>query len=653
MTNTKAVRGRFEMRVAWTAASALALFALAGCGGGDNPSTGAGVTQISVEGTAAVGAPMAGASILVVDTKGAAVTATADSNGHYTASVTGMAAPLVVLASDPGGVDAPQVSVVPSIGAVSTVVANVTTLTTAIGALLTSTGNPTDLVTHSSTLATVTPANVAAAIKNLKTALSPILAANNVDAATFDPIGTPFTADDTGLDAVIDAVQVLPAPAGGVELLSTADSTSAITLNSAANISTALAVPPMAAGYLRPLMSSLSQCLNGTSAACGQSIDAQYLSNGFTSLTKAHPALAAPGVTLGVPRTLAFFLFNSTERAWIQLPYHAPNGNDGSIVTVVQELSDGTWDIIGNQELYDVTISSFVARRQFQDPTGAKFSRYEAGLSINVPVGAVGTPNPIDLASVGISGPGINGTLYLTPRAGVGNGLLGLTSTAQASPPLNGALSNSNTSLYRWSWQALGGSANGTFVPGNGELGFYTPSPIDVSQVPRFARYAVTFYNSGGFRIGPIWTTVVNASPTLSAAAGQGVLWQSLSSDSLTNFLSPSGTLAGQQTTAPLSWSNLVNGANSAPLVGKVQVQATPGAGMNASAVDGWWIGPSQFAINGSYAATVTAGIDQAGVQQCSSPCVYPALQPGASRLVELGWGAGQIEYLNMWQYND
>ncbi|RDU96068.1 hypothetical protein DWV00_25850 [Trinickia dinghuensis] len=639
----------------WAATGAVALFALAGCGGGGSsgsPSAGTSVTQVALQGTAAVGAPMASANIVVIDSKGAMATTTADSNGQYSVSVTSLTAPLVILASDPTGVDSTQVSVVPSMGTTSTVTANATTLTTAISALLTSTGNPTDLAASSSALAAVTPASVSAAVSSLKTALSTILAANGVGAATFDPIGTPFTADHTGLDGVIDAVQVVAAPGGGDELVSTADATTSVSLNSSANISTTLSAPPVQGGYLSSLVSQLSLCLNGTSTACSQAIDAKYLGNGFTSFASAHPVVAAGGVTLGVPRTLQFFTAGGVQKALVQLPYVTQSGAKGSLVIVVQQLSNGSWDVIGNQQPYNVSISSFLERKQFLDPTEVKFGRYEAGISITVPNGAAGTPNPANLASAAVTGPGINGTVYLTPRAGVGNALLGLTSTALTQPPVGSVLSTSNTSLYRWSWLALGGSANGTFVPGTGAMGYYTPSPIDVSTVPRYATYTVTFYDSTGAQIGQPFS-VMNPTPVMPATAGQGVLWQSLSGNTIANFMNPAGSLAAQQASAPIAWSSLINGVNAAPLVGKVQIQATPGTGVNTSEVDGWAIMPSTFAINGSYAATVTAGVDQTGVQQCTSACAFPALQTGASRLVQLYWIAGEIEYFNIWKYND
>ena len=221
----KEMRGPSRTGFAWAAMGALALFALAGCGGGGGgASTAPTVSQVSLQGTAAVGSPLAGANITVIDAKGATATTTADASGNYTISVTGMTAPLVILASDPQGVASTQVSVLAALTSGSaTNIVNVTTLTTAVSAWLTSSGNPSDLASSSSTLAAVTPASVAAAVANLKSALSAILAANGVSAASFDPIGAPFTANHTGLDGVIDSIQVINDPSGGVDLISTAD----------------------------------------------------------------------------------------------------------------------------------------------------------------------------------------------------------------------------------------------------------------------------------------------------------------------------------------------------------------------------------------------------------------------------------------------
>jgi hypothetical protein len=232
------------------------------------------------------------------------------------------------------------------------------------------------------------------------------------------------------------------------------------------------------------------------------------------------------------------------------------------------------------------------------------------------------------------------------PRAASGNGTLALTSTAQTSVPTGGVTSGSNTNLYRWSWQAIPG-ATSTYSPPTGRRGFYAPSPVDLSTVPQFATYTVTFYDSTGTQIGQPMS-VVNTTPAISAASGAGVAWQTLATSVQSDFLNPTGSLAGAQSSVGLSWSNMVNNQNIAPLVSRTQIQATG----TSSVVDGWWPGPATFAASGQYSSTVTAGVDQFGVQQCSG-CQFPALQSGGARLAGLNWNVGQTAYYNIWKYID
>jgi len=171
--------------------------------------------------------------------------------------------------------------------------------------------------------------------------------------------------------------------------------------------------------------------------------------------------------------------------------------------------------------------------------------------------------------------------------------------------------------------------------------------------VSQFATYTVTFYDSTGAQIGqPV--SVVNTTPALPASAGAGQAWQTLASSVQSSFLNPNGALLAAQSSVSLSWSNLVNNQNIAPLVLKTQIQSVPGTGVTPSTeVDGWWPGPASFVAGGQYSASVVAGIDQNGIQECTSACLFPALQTGGSRLAELNWNVGQTAYYNIWKYND
>jgi len=661
MNQNKQEQRGFNPRMAAMAVAVAAALSLAACGGGgDASSTSAGsnpgnstATPTALAGTVAVGGSVAGANITVIDVNGTSLSTTSDASGNYSASLAGLKAPLLVIAADPTGVHPTLVSVVSGIptGTSAPLVANVTTLTTAVAALLTASGNPIDLTANGNLASMAGISSVTDALAKLKTALSSILSANGLNAGSFDPVGTVFTANQSGHDAVIDAVRLVPAPAGGTQLISSAAPSTGIALNQATAVSSPLAAPPVSANYLSSLTTQLAQCLAGSAASCTQALDASYKENGYMTFATAHADIAAAGVTIGTPQTLRFFTGNGgVQQALIEVPYTTTGGAAGTVITVVQQTAGGAWDIIGNQQQYNVTITSYLSRWQFPDPTDAPYNRYESGLSILVPVGG---PNPANLASASVTGPGIQGTVYLVPRTGAGNGTLALTSNVQSGVPTVPMTSGSNTNTYRWSWQALPG-ATGTYIPPAGRRGFYSSSPMDLSTVQQFASYTVTFYDSTGAQIGQPMS-VVNPTAPISGAAGAGVAWQTIGNSVINDFLNPNGALTGAQSSVNLSWSNLVNGQNIAPLVLKTQIQANPGVGTPppATEVGGFWNGPATFAASGQYTSSVTAGIDQYGVQGCTPACQFPALTTQGSRLVQLQWRVGQTAYYNNWRYID
>lgn len=636
---------------------AAAAAALAACGGGGSgPSVASNGTTNStiptLSGTVATGAPVGGADVTVVDSKGRSATATADASGNYQLPLTGLTAPLAVFATDPSGIAPSLSSVVTGLPTNSStpVIANVTTLTTAVAALVTQSGNPLDLTNSQNLSALVTPAAVSAAVKTLNIATSNILSANQLDPNKFDPIGTPFTANQTGADAALDAVQVIPAhgSSGGLELISNADPNSSanLILNASATASASLPAPPVSAAYLAPAFAALMQCLSGSSSSCSQAIAANYKDNGFTSFAQAHPALAASGVKLGAPRTLEFMTgTGGVEQALVALPYVTTNGVSGIEYTVAQQTASG-WNIVGNQQQYDVKIQSFVQRRQTltSNPSSSDLSRYESGIQVMIPLGASGTPNPANLASASVTGPGITGTIYYVLPAQAGTSLLSIARAPQTSVPTGGLTSDTQAYGHRWSWQTLPGTT-GTFVPAANNLGSkYEAQPVDVSSVPQYATYTVTFYDASGTKIGQ--TSVINPTPNWAASDGANIPWQTLSGDTLNSLLSVNGSQAGALQTATLSWSNLVNGANIAPVVTSTEF-TTQGPVASDDLVG--FATSVNYSASGSYTSSVTAGVDQNGTQQCTSSCSFAALTSGVTRNLDLLSNYGPISIDAHW----
>ena len=397
-------------------------------------------------------------------------------------------------------------------------------------------------------------------------------------------------------------------------------------------------------------MAALTDCLGGASSSCSQAIDAGYKDNGFTDFTQAHPSLAASGVTLGMAKVLEFIPGTSGKQVLLALPYTTSGGASRFEYTVAQQTASG-WDIIGNQQQYNVKIQSFIQRRQTldNDTWASNVSRWESGIDISIPLGAAGTPNPANLASASVTGPGISGTLYYVLPAQAGSSLMSIARAPQTSVPTGGLTSNTQAWGYRWSWQTFPG-VTGTFVPAANNLGQkYAPQPVDVSTVPEYATYTVTFYDASGAQIGQ--TSVVNPTPNIAASNGAAIPWQTLSADTINAFLNPAGPQATAQQSVSVSWSNLINGANIAQLV--TYAEATTQGSVATDNVVGVGQGPATLSASGAYSASVTAGVDQTGTQTCQSACSFAAFASGISRNIDLSSNYGQISLDAYWGYSE
>ncbi|MGA9913371.1 MAG: hypothetical protein WBR17_12660 [Paraburkholderia sp.] len=646
------------------AAACLALICqLSACGnGGDSVSSGSTPATLSatqLNGTVAAGDPVAGAGVSLTDATGKTTTTTANPDGTFTFTITGRAAPYVLIATDPAGINAPMVSTLAAVptatGTAPVATANVTTLTTAVAALLVPTGNPTDLAAASA-LSSITPASVQGAVTKLDTALAALLTQNGLP-ASFDPIGTPFTANHTGADGVIDSVSVQPSP-GGLALISVANPSSVITLNSATTSVAALAVPPVAADYLSFLPALLQACVaNGTvsttNPSCAAAIDPSYLANGHTGFADYHSSVAQGIKSIGSARTLTF-LANGTQ-ALIQLPYTLNSGATGFMNEVVQKLAtpvtlptggQASWDIIGNQQAYNVTIQSQLQRRIMLDPADATSNRYEAALAISIPT--TNTANA-SIYSASISGPGLSGKIWMLRADALGTEGLQFSSTILTAPPVSPTLTSSGAGTYRWSWQPLS-SSDTQYVPGTNKTGYYAAqsAQISLSSVPLYSTYTVTVYDSTGAEIGQ--TSVINLTPPLDSSAGVTASWRTLSTATESAFLSPTGSAAAAVASQSVAWTDtVVDGQDVTPPFNQALIQSFPAAGGEIDA----YLEQAPTPANGTFTGTLTAGINQAGAQTCTSTCSFAALTSGASRLVEVQGKLNGVLYSDVTQYRD
>lgn len=171
-----------------------------------------------LSGVVATGAAMAGATINVVDgdaatTDPAPVTTGAD--GRYTIDVSALKGPLVVNAS--GRVDGEPVSlvaVVPAPTAEANNAVNVTPLTHAVAALVAPGGDPQALRAAAALSGAVTARKVDDATALLLNTLKSDASIAAALGSGFSPLSTPFAADGTGIDAVLDKLAIEISPAG-------------------------------------------------------------------------------------------------------------------------------------------------------------------------------------------------------------------------------------------------------------------------------------------------------------------------------------------------------------------------------------------------------------------------------------------------------
>ncbi|QIE29790.1 cell wall anchor protein [Caballeronia sp. SBC2] len=627
---------------------------LGACGGGGGssspPATAASggvsnATPTSMSGTVAIGHALTGAALTVTDATGKTASATSDANGAYSVSIVGMSAPFLISGTDASGVSSALYSIAPTLptGTTAPVIANVTPLTTAVTALLTQSGNPLDL-TKAGALSSVNRASVDASVAKLNAALAPILVANGLTAASFDPLGGMFTPNQTGADAVIDSVAVTAsATGGGMQLASLANPNAAIQLNQSTVVSTALQAPSQPANYLATLVAQLGQCVSGTSSACSTSIDAGYLNSGLATMQLRHPVLFAPGATLTGVKTVAFLPANtlpniSNSAALVYFLFTDSKGVPNFASDIVQQLPNGSWDVIGNQEQMYLYIASFLGRAQFTDAANANNARYESGLRIVVPsqVTVSGANRQVGSASVQGAGLPSNG-LYLLNT--IQSPDLTIPTTALTAPWTGCSTcsqSNSVTMQYKWSWASLTG-ATSSFTPSTAD---YTAQPVDVSAIPQYSVYTVTLYDMSGAQIGQP-QRVINVAANVNAAAGTAVAWQTLGSDVISNFLTPGGSQAGVVTSLNLDGTVPANSPSYPNIwtsIGVVQAATQFGpqeAYSNSSAVI------PTLAGNGSYSETFTV----------LPNVTREALSAEISRQVLVGWQADGVFYINTWQY--
>ena len=398
-------------RRAWPVMGVLVSAIIAACGGGGGGGGtaptggggggGGGGSGVTLTGTVASGAPLAGAKVTCVDHTGATVgTATTAANGTFSLALTASAqAPLVLHASL--GTTA-LVSVLPD---TTKTVANITPVTHLISALLSSNGDPQHLDQDAlSSASRLSAAAVTTAKTTVATLLKPVTDACGTTGHDF--INNTFAADGTGDDRVLESVDVRVRPTGAQSdievsvrqtLPVSAQPTTVIFTSSAPPASVSYTVDPTTlvpsgfATQLQTLLNGLGACtavplssrVSGgqiTSSVCtglfagGNPVN--FLQDGSSAASTWPMLVSSTGGSFinghyveGCQHTS-----NGTTRLTqhVTFQYEDSNGGLTDLDTEV-DTESGTLRLIGNQYQYSSSIAPYAGYTEYPSEAAANY----------------------------------------------------------------------------------------------------------------------------------------------------------------------------------------------------------------------------------------------------------------------------------------
>lgn len=378
----------------------------AGCSSNNNSSTN-NAPATTLSGVAATGVAMSGATVTVTDSKGASKTTTTGASGSYTLDVTGMTAPFVIVASGMAGDGAEtlvsMVATQPTAG--QAVVANVTPLTNALAATLDSTGDPLHMAANVATeAANITSTKLASATNNLQTALANLLGQVGASATT-DFISGSFTANGSGLDNLLDSLQISVAPGGtanGGMTIAVKDGNGTVATSPLTLTATPAPLPALTtvADYTvaNAAKAALTACFavtpsvnRLTDSKCTGLVTADYLNNGRTGAQEFSFASGAE-FDNAIAETPEIIRFIDAQHALVKLVLDQSSGQHYALTTIAEKsgLTNNIWLLRGNQRPYAMSINAVIDKHEELNANASIPSYYASGLNmrINASVGS-------------------------------------------------------------------------------------------------------------------------------------------------------------------------------------------------------------------------------------------------------------------------
>lgn len=589
------------------AAGAVLAAGLAACGGGsgnDEPEQPA-ATQL--RGVVATGAAVAGATVTVSDADAATanVTATAGADGSYAADVSALRAPFLVRASGTlNGEAVTLAAVVPSVAANADNTANVTPLTNAVATLIAPAGDIAQLDSPSALAGAATAGNVGNASALLVNTLRSDAAIAAALGSGFDPLTTAFSANGSGIDAVLSQLEVT-ATASGVSI---ANLSAPIGANGAAPppvvltpalVATPAAAPPLPASStdplptsarLRELAAKLQACLAlpvsgrvtmdaaGKVSAVSPTCDfapAGWRSNGrtwvqqlgqftfkFDSLTGARAgeplieAVFAPSNYSGT--TFQHPVCNTATCVLMRIPMTSASGKLVPFDFVLGPVG-GVWDIVGNQRPYNVFVDHRMQRKTQINTAfaAANPTAYFAQSRIESSIRLIFDPSVGDTTTVRAvrwTGPGLPAAGVVTHRSQRCG-----TDDRFAITNQEGMLTVNNSSVTQW-WNNNGGAdfivsaagldgsamalpaVSGNWATNAGPFNQDVAPAAVTAAIPAWSIYtAEIFHFSNSSSVPDEVIKVRAATPYEHASGGGSKAWPALAQATIDAYLKPTG----------------------------------------------------------------------------------------------------------------
>lgn len=391
-------------------------------GGGGTASNGGGAVGNSLSGVAAIGAPLSGAAITLTDARGTQRTTVADDNGNFSFSdMTGMVGPYQIMAvMNLGERTVTQYSLVATVNGAQT--ANVTQLTSAMAALVNNSGVLTSLT--SAQLAALTPDAIDQAKQKILTTIKPL--SDKIVMGSFDPVSTPFAANGTGADLLLDHLDLTvrsdqislsnkmavvsdgSVSLGHIGVVPKTGSPVAIQNDSTTTTSGFEGIQQAFENCFKESAAQRMVATNATTAtlhaSCDSIADPDYLHNGQNfklrwakplKFVKFNSNTPSSGDTWKKTKFLRpevrLRVSSSPEIIAVNFHFNDTDGNNYTIPELIKKMSDGSWKLYGNQR--GVNAFAEAQLNYYQDlsksPTGSdynniNFSRVDSGFRFYV-----------------------------------------------------------------------------------------------------------------------------------------------------------------------------------------------------------------------------------------------------------------------------